>query len=390
VAPSELRPDFTFMTGQCFGWRPLKRPTVAAANTGTHSSSTHRNNSSSSCCSASHGITNEDCHIGWVGVLDGRAVAIRQAPDTTLFAQLGTCTSMSTSTSASASTSQEGRTPMARGSAWCATDIDVHRIDTDVACTSAATGGGGAVTSEVGVSVDMGVGMGSPPLADALREYFQLEQSLAKLYEAWAAGCPRMSQVLPCLPGVRVVRQDPFECLVSFICSSNNNIKRITLMLDSLRRNYGIYLGSLVSVETASGGGEQGDGLVWEFRPAEDSESGSRMEAEARARVLSGSSSTEVTHHDMFAFPTPHALATAPLPALRALGLGYRDKFISRTAELVAERGRHTWLGALRANPNRLDVQKQLTTLSGVGAKVERNCGALYGIACEYVKRPRF
>jgi 3-methyladenine DNA glycosylase/8-oxoguanine DNA glycosylase len=34
-------------------------------------------------------------------------------------------------------------------------------------------------------------------------------------------------------------RQDPTECLFSFICSSNNNIPRITLMLDRLRAAYG-------------------------------------------------------------------------------------------------------------------------------------------------------
>lgn len=34
-------------------------------------------------------------------------------------------------------------------------------------------------------------------------------------------------------------RQDPVECLFSFICSSNNNIPRITLMLARLRARYG-------------------------------------------------------------------------------------------------------------------------------------------------------
>lgn len=34
-------------------------------------------------------------------------------------------------------------------------------------------------------------------------------------------------------------RQDPVECIFSFICSSNNNIPRITLMLSKLRRAYG-------------------------------------------------------------------------------------------------------------------------------------------------------
>ena len=271
---------------------------------------------------------------------------------------------------------------MASSSA-CAVDIDIDLAS--VSSTSATTSSAGSASSSADV--------GSPPaITNALRAYFQLEHSLTDLYMQWAAGCARMGQVLPRLPGVRVVRQDPFECLVSFICSSNNNIKRITLMLDSLRRKYGVYLGSLVSVECASssggggGKGERGNGLVWEFRPAEDSDAGSRIEAEARARPFPGTSSTTtsssssisstststtaVTHHDLFAFPTPHALAVAPLPDLRTLGLGYRDKFILQTAELVVKKGRHTWLNALRANPDRLEVQKQLITLSGVGAKV--------------------
>jgi hypothetical protein len=41
--------------------------------------------------------------------------------------------------------------------------------------------------------------------------------------------------------GIRVVRQDPWECLVSFICSSNNNVKRIGGMIDKLKRRYGEY-----------------------------------------------------------------------------------------------------------------------------------------------------
>ena len=41
------------------------------------------------------------------------------------------------------------------------------------------------------------------------------------------------------LPGVRCLRQDPWECTLSFICSSNNNIKRITLLVNALRYNFG-------------------------------------------------------------------------------------------------------------------------------------------------------
>ena len=73
-----------------------------------------------------------------------------------------------------------------------------------------------------------------------LRDYFQLKTNLTGLYSTWeATGNKRFASILLALPGMRILRQDPAECLFSFICSSNNNIRRITLMLDRLRERYG-------------------------------------------------------------------------------------------------------------------------------------------------------
>lgn len=70
--------------------------------------------------------------------------------------------------------------------------------------------------------------------------YFQTDDSsIRELYSHWSSCCPRMKIVCERVPGLRVVRQDPFECLISFICSSNNNVSRIILMLDRLRFHYG-------------------------------------------------------------------------------------------------------------------------------------------------------
>jgi N-glycosylase/DNA lyase len=40
-------------------------------------------------------------------------------------------------------------------------------------------------------------------------------------------------------PGLRLVRQDPFQCYISFICSSNSSIQNIKLMLENLCKKFG-------------------------------------------------------------------------------------------------------------------------------------------------------
>jgi len=51
-----------------------------------------------------------------------------------------------------------------------------------------------------------------------LREYFQLHVSLEELYECWSKACPRLHKIAQCIPGVRMLQQDPWETLISFIC----------------------------------------------------------------------------------------------------------------------------------------------------------------------------
>ncbi|EOD22614.1 hypothetical protein EMIHUDRAFT_255048 [Emiliania huxleyi CCMP1516] len=73
-------------------------------------------------------------------------------------------------------------------------------------------------------------------LEEELIDYFQLRTPLSSLYAQWAsAGCRRMEAISRSLPGLRILRQEPCECLFSFICSSNNNVPRITLILDRMR-----------------------------------------------------------------------------------------------------------------------------------------------------------
>ena len=64
-----------------------------------------------------------------------------------------------------------------------------------------------------------------------LRHYLNLEPDLGRLYEEWAARDANFRRRAPRFAGVRVLRQDAWEALVGFICSSNNNIARISQMV---------------------------------------------------------------------------------------------------------------------------------------------------------------
>jgi len=163
---------------------------------------------------------------------------------------------------------------------------------------------------------------------------------MADLARAWGAADPRHGAVSRSLPGLRVLRQDPIECLFSFLCSSNNNIPRINLILARLRAKYGTLVGSLAG-------------------------------------------------QDYYSFPTVEALAAAEDADLRALGLGYRARFVRETALHIVSKGGRQYLEDLAALPvhheGRIKVQEALCECVGVGRKVA-DCVALFSLGrCDAV-----
>ena len=72
------------------------------------------------------------------------------------------------------------------------------------------------------------------------RAYLNLDQSVTKLYEEWSRRDPEFfAKIATPMIGIRCLRQDPFECTMSFICSQNNNIKRIFQLVATLRNSFG-------------------------------------------------------------------------------------------------------------------------------------------------------
>ena len=136
---------------------------------------------------------------------------------------------------------------------------------------------------------------------------------------------PVLAPALAAHPGLRLLRQDPWETTVAFITSANNNVPRIEGTLRQLARAHG--------------------------DPVD----------EAGA---------------LFAFPAPETVARLREAALRAAGLGYRAPFVKETARRVAKGD--VDLAALRGAP--LDETREaLLSLPGVGPKVA-DCIALFSL----------
>lgn len=164
-----------------------------------------------------------------------------------------------------------------------------------------------------------------------LRSYFQLDEKLVPLYREWSESCGRLSQIAECIPGVRIIDQDPWECLISFICSSNNNIPRIAKMLGAIRREYGE---PLLTV---------GDQIL-------------------------------------YSFPRLETLLAATDDELRQkCGMGYRSKYLLETMRILESLGGESYLQELRSIEDPAEVQEKLMQFCGVGRKVA-DCVALFSL----------
>jgi len=127
--------------------------------------------------------------------------------------------------------------------------------------------------------------------------------------------------------GIRILRQDPFETLCSFILSQNNNIPRIKKLVEALCMNFG------------------------------------------------ESFTDEATGEVYYSFPTPKALYDAGVDRIFELKTGFRAKYLYDAAEAVLD-GRID-LDALYDMPT-ADAVTQLCRIKGVGVKVA-SCTVLFG-----------
>ena len=71
------------------------------------------------------------------------------------------------------------------------------------------------------------------------RDFFDLDRDYKHIFETLRTRDKILEQASDFCSGLRILKQDPFECLISFIISQNNNIPRIMKITNSLCENFG-------------------------------------------------------------------------------------------------------------------------------------------------------
>ena len=120
--------------------------------------------------------------------------------------------------------------------------------------------------------------------------------------------------------GIRILNQDKFETIISFIISANNNIKRISLILNRLRRLLG-----------------------------------------------------EKIDENYYSFPSLDKMLTKDEHFYKEIGAGYRAKYLEKVCKQLSQVDLHEW-GKLDTK----SLRNKLISLAGVGPKVA-DCILLFG-----------
>ena len=158
-----------------------------------------------------------------------------------------------------------------------------------------------------------------------VRRYFRLDDDLDEIYSQIAKD-KHVRVAVDRFYGLRLLRQEPWECLISYICATYKSIPAIKQMIYSLSRRFG--------------------------KPIDFE--GTRF----------------------YGFPQPQALANASVRELRLCKLGYRAESVRKAARLV-NRGDYD-LESLKG-VSYTEAKRRLLSLPGVGPKVA-DCVLLFSL----------
>lgn len=161
-------------------------------------------------------------------------------------------------------------------------------------------------------------GMCKNNLKETVENYFDLNRDYEKIKEKLSHIDNYLKTSIEYGKGIRILNQDLWETIISFIISANNNIPRIKGIIERLSQKYG-------------------DKIQWQGEK-------------------------------YYTFPTAEQLKNVTVEEYRKLGLGFRDIRLYETTKMILEK--QIDLEKLKENPNTIQVRDELLKLSGVGPKV--------------------
>lgn len=163
-------------------------------------------------------------------------------------------------------------------------------------------------------------------LKNEINEYLDLNCNYSEIKKILEKDDENMLKAIKYGYGIRILNQDPWEMLISYIISAANNIPRISKTIENISKEYG------------------------------------------KKILFNGNT--------YYMFPTPEELRLASVEDLRKLNLGFRDKYVYNATKLVADK-----------IINLEDIMKmdykeaknELIKIDGVGEKVA-NCILLFSM----------
>tara|TARA_Y100000758_G_scaffold300673_1_gene265200 strand:+ start:752 stop:1597 length:846 start_codon:yes stop_codon:yes gene_type:complete len=149
-----------------------------------------------------------------------------------------------------------------------------------------------------------------------LNKYFRFDDDLEAIYSEITQD-RRVAEMVARYPGLRLIRQDPWECTIAFICSANSNIPRIHQVMEKMSNAFGQPINLSGTVRNT--------------------------------------------------FPSPSELVNAGETTLRELGLGFRAPYVDKVTRLVLEGNLN--LTALIETPYPI-AKEILMGCPGIGPKI--------------------
>ncbi len=155
-------------------------------------------------------------------------------------------------------------------------------------------------------------------IKEIVEDYFDLKTNYEDIKEKLSQIDENVKTSIEYGQGIRILNQDLWEMIISYIISANNNIPRIKGIIERLSKTYG---------QEIQWNGEK-----------------------------------------YYTFPTTEELKDVTVEDYRNLGTGFRDIRLYETVHMILDK--KVDLEEMQNNPNTLEVREQLLILSGVGPKV--------------------